>query len=98
MNIRNAAIRKPKSPMRLAIMAFLAASEFAHDGRPSVSISYQKPISRNEHRPTPSQPTNSIRYESPVTRIIIAAMNRFRNTKKRRNRPGSDLKRTSSCM
>ena len=31
--------------------AFLAAFEFAQDGRPSVSISYQKPISRKEHKP-----------------------------------------------
>src|SRR5574340_1261043 len=95
LNIKKAAIRKPKSPMRLAIMAFLAASELAHDGRASVSISYQKPINRKEHSPTPSQPTKSIKYESPATRIIMEAMKRFRNTKKRRKRPGSDLKRTS---
>ena len=36
---------------------FLGCVELAHEGRPSVSISYQKPINRKEHRPTPSQPT-----------------------------------------
>jgi hypothetical protein len=60
-NMANPASRKPKSPIRLAIMAFLAAFEFAQEGRPSVSISNQKPISKNEHRPTPSHPTNSIK-------------------------------------
>ena len=97
-NIRKAAIRKPKSPTRLATKAFLAALELAHEGRPRVSISYQKPIKRKEHKPTPSQPTKSIKYELPLTRIIMAAMNRFRKTKKRRNRLRSDLKRTSSCI
>ncbi len=97
-NISIPAMRKPKSPIRLAIMAFLAAFELAHEGRPSVSMSYQKPINRKEHKPTPSHPTKSIRYESPLTRIIIMAMNRFMKTKKRRKRFGSFLKRTSSCM
>ena len=55
------AIMNPKSPTRLTIKAFLAASEFAHEGRASISISYQKPIRRNEHNPTPSQPTKSMR-------------------------------------
>ncbi len=41
----------PKSPTRLTTKALIAAA-FA-DGR-----SYQKPISRYEHRPTPSQPKN----------------------------------------
>src|SRR5689334_17995374 len=77
-NIKKPAIRKPKSPTRLATKAFFAAFEFAQEGRPRISISYQKPISRKEHKPTPSQPTKSIMYESPETRIIIAAMNRFR--------------------
>ncbi len=35
-------------------------------------------INRKEHNPTPSQPTNNIRYESPLTNIIMAAMNRFK--------------------
>src|SRR3546814_8649193 len=42
---------KPKSPTRLTMKALIAAS-FA-DGR-----SYQKPISRYEATPTPSQPKN----------------------------------------
>src|SRR6185503_7938287 len=90
-NMIKAAIRKPKSPIRLTIKAFLAAFEFAHEGCPNESNSYQKPISRNEHKPTPSQPTKSIIYEAALTRIIIAAMNRLRKTKKRGNRPGSPL-------
>ena len=44
----------PRSPTRLTTKAFLAAA--AADG-----LCCQKPISRYEARPTPSQPTNSTR-------------------------------------
>src|SRR3990172_4745806 len=72
-NMVKPATRNPKSPMRLVIKAFRAAFELANEGRPRVSMSYQKPMSRKEHSPTPSQPTKSMRYESPLTRIIIMA-------------------------
>ena len=51
-NIKNIATRNPKSPMRFTMNAFLPASAFAF------SLN-QKPISRYEHNPTPSHPTNS---------------------------------------
>src|SRR4029078_2578543 len=60
-NMMKPAIRKPKSPIRLTIKAFLAALEFPKEDRQSVSSSYQKPMSRKEHKPTPSQPTKSMR-------------------------------------
>jgi hypothetical protein len=50
-NIRNIATRNPKSPMRFTMNAFLPASALAF------SLN-QKPISRYEQSPTPSQPTN----------------------------------------
>ena len=62
---------KPKSPTRLTIKAFIAAS-FA------VARSYQKPISRYEHKPTPSQPKNSCTKLSAVTSISIKKVNRLR--------------------
>src|SRR6185437_9083873 len=49
--IRNIAIRNPKSPMRFTMKAFLPASAFA------LSLN-QNPISRYDTRPTPSHPTN----------------------------------------
>ena len=58
LNIKKAAIKKPKSPMRLTMKAFLPAMALP---MPSLPLSYQKPISKYEHRPTPSQPTKSIR-------------------------------------
>src|SRR6185437_10239557 len=51
-NSRNMAMRKPVSPMRLTRNAFLPASAF------TLSLN-QKPTSRYEQTPTPSQPTNS---------------------------------------
>ncbi len=78
--VRNMAIRKPKSPMRLATKAFLPATALPI---PSLPFSYQKPINRYEHSPTPSQPTNSVRKESPEIRIIMAATNRLKKMKKR---------------
>src|SRR6185436_2774480 len=54
--------------------AFCAASA----GQP---FSYQKPIKRYEHRPTPSQPTKSPSRLDESTRISIANTNRFRYAK-----------------
>jgi hypothetical protein len=51
-NIRNIATRKPKSPMRLTTNAFFPAAAFCR------SLN-QKPMSRYDASPTPSQPTNS---------------------------------------
>jgi len=56
--------------MRLTMKALRAASGFCF-------WRYQKPISRNEHTPTPSQPTNSSGKESAITSTSIAAMNRL---------------------
>src|ERR1700736_1841301 len=53
-NITNMASASPTSPTRLTTNAFLAA--VAADG-----LWYQKPISRYDARPTPSQPTYSPR-------------------------------------
>ena len=53
-----AAIRNPKSPIRLVMKAFFPARALPI---PSLPLSYQKPIRRYEQRPTPSHPTNSIR-------------------------------------
>src|SRR5690606_10266516 len=50
-NIRNTAIRNPKSPIRFITKAFLAA--LAYD-----EFLNQKPINRYEQSPTPSQPMN----------------------------------------
>ena len=50
--IRNIPSRKPASPMRLTMKAFLPASD-------ALCFSNQNPMSRYEQRPTPSQPTKS---------------------------------------
>ena len=63
--------RKPKSPTRLTMKAFLPAS--AADGRV-----YQKPMSRYEQSPTPSQKTKSRRKLPASTSIVIEKTNRFR--------------------
>ena len=47
---RNIPARKPASPMRLTMNAFLPASE-------ALCLWNQKPMSRYEQRPTPSHPT-----------------------------------------
>ena len=49
---RNIPARKPASPMRLTMNAFMPASE-------ALCLWNQKPMRRYEQRPTPSQPTNS---------------------------------------
>src|SRR5688572_15360729 len=64
------------SPMRLTMNAFLPAS--AAD-----RFLYQKPMSRYEQSPTPSQPTNSTMKLSPSTRSSMNAANRFRYAKYR---------------
>src|SRR5438309_78260 len=62
---------KPKSPTRLTMNALIAAS--LADLR-----SYQKPISRYDIRPTPSQPKNSCTKLSAVASISMKKVNRLR--------------------
>ncbi len=62
---------KPKSPTRLTMKALMAAA--LADGR-----SYQKPISRYEASPTPSQPKNSCTRLSAVTSINMKKVKRLR--------------------
>ena len=74
----------PKSPIRLTINALIAAA--LAEGR-----SYQKPISRYDISPTPSQPKNSCRKSFDVIRASIKKVNRLKYAIKR----GIDL---SSAM
>ena len=74
--IRKMAIIRPKSPMTLTTKALRAAA--TADGRV-----YQKPISRNEARPTPAQPTSRKRKLSAATSSAIAKMKKLRKAKKR---------------
>ena len=60
-----------KSPIRLTMNALRPALAF-------FSLSYQKPMSRYEHSPTPSQPMNMTGRLSPRTRMSIIPVNRFR--------------------
>ena len=57
--------------MRLAINALLAAAVFLRS-------SYQNPMRRYEHSPTPSQPRKSTTRFSASTRFSMAKMNRLR--------------------
>ena len=59
---------KPKSPMRLTTKAFKAAAL-------AEGLWYQKPISKYDARPTPSQPKNICTRLSAVTSISIAKLN-----------------------
>jgi hypothetical protein len=52
-------------------------------GAAAFLFSNQKPMSRYEQRPTPSQPTNSSGRLLASTRMSIDAVNRFRYAKKR---------------
>ena len=61
----------PTSPTRFTTNAFFAAT--AADG-----FWYQKPISRYDARPTPSQPTYSTRKSSASTSRSIAATKKLR--------------------
>ena len=56
---------KPKSPTRLTTNALMAAA-FAS------GFVYQKPISKYEKRPTPSQPKNICARLSAVTSMSMA--------------------------
>jgi hypothetical protein len=67
---------KPKSPMRLTMNAFLPASE-------ADCFLNQKPMSRYEQRPTPSQPTNITGKFAPSTSTSMNEANRFRYEKYR---------------
>ncbi len=72
------------SPIRVVMNAFLAAFAFS-------VLSNQKPISRYEQSPTPSQPRYRTRKFSPRTSISMKNTKRFRYEK---NRPY----RGSPCM
>ncbi len=61
----------PQSPMRLVMNAFLPASA-------ALFFWYQKPISRYEQSPTPSQPTNMTSALLPSTSTSMKKQNRFR--------------------
>jgi hypothetical protein len=69
--MRNIASRKPASPMRLKIIAFLPA--LAALGR-----SNQKAMRKYEQTPTPSQPRKLRRKFPASTRMSIEDTNRFR--------------------
>ena len=62
---------KPKSPTRLTTKALMAAAL-------AVGFLNQKPISRYEARPTPSQPKNSCMKSAAVTSASIMKVNRDR--------------------
>ena len=64
----------PKSPIRLTMNAFFPASD-------ALFFWYQKPISRYEQSPTPSQPTNITRKFEPSTSVSMKKQNRFRYEK-----------------
>src|SRR4029077_1455721 len=62
---------KPKSPTRLTRNALIAAA--LAEGR-----SYQKPTSRYDIKPTPSQPKNSCTKLSDVTKASMKKVNRLK--------------------
>ena len=70
-NISMIASEKPMSPTRLMTKAFLAAA--AADG-----LCCQKPMSRYDARPTPSQPRNRPTKFAERTSVSIAATKRLR--------------------
>ena len=74
MKMRNIPRRKPKSPIRFTIKAFLPALAF------SIS-SNQNPISKYEQSPTPSQPINKIGRLAPRIRMSMEAVNIFKYVK-----------------
>ncbi len=61
---------KPKSPIRLTRNAFRLA-------KIALGRVYQKPISRYETTPTPSQPKNNCMKLFDITSISIAKVNRL---------------------
>ena len=70
-NISEMPIDRPMSPTRLTMKAFLAAAA-------AECLCCQKPISRYDARPTPSQPRNRPRKLADSTSTSIAATNRLR--------------------
>ena len=71
---RNRPSRKPASPTRFVMKAFLPAAALA-------GSSNQNPIRRYEARPTPSQPTKQTSSERPRTSVSMKNRNRFRYAK-----------------
>src|SRR3974390_2117406 len=74
----------PKSPMRLAMNAFLPPGGLGMGA-------HQKPMNRDEQRPTPSHPTNRMGRLSPRMRTSIEKMKRFRYAKNRANPASSAM-------
>src|SRR5204862_1723006 len=70
-NVPKMPSEKPKSPTRLTTNALSAAAL-------ALGLWYQKPISRYEARPTPSQPKNIWTRLSAVTSISMAKVNRLK--------------------
>jgi hypothetical protein len=66
--------RKPASPMRFVMKAFLPARALS-------GSSNQNPISRYDARPTPSQPTNSTSSDRPSTSSSMKNRKRLRYAK-----------------
>ena len=64
-------MRKPKSPMRLTMKAFLPALA-------ALSRSNQKATSQYEHAPTPSQPRKVSTKLSAMTRMSMENTKRLR--------------------
>ena len=63
-------IISPMSPVRVVRKALSAAPLFSFS-------SHQWPMSANEQRPTPSQPSSIIKVLSAMTSVSIAAVNRL---------------------
>src|SRR5262245_17851762 len=85
-NVSSTPRMNPQSPIRLTMNAFFPASE-------ADFFTYQKPMRRYEHSPTPSHPTNITRKFEPSTSVSMNAANRFRYEKYRANSES-----VSSCM
>jgi len=69
LNITRIAKSNPKSPIRFTTIALIAALLAC------IRV-FQKLISKNEHKPTPSQPKNSCKKLLEVTNIIIKKVNK----------------------
>jgi hypothetical protein len=69
-------MKKPISPIRVVMNAFLAAAA-------ALGFSYQNPINKYEETPTNSQQTNKSKRLLEITRPSMAAANSERKQKNR---------------
>jgi hypothetical protein len=67
----NIPIKKAKSPTRFTMKAFFPAARVR-------DVRYQNPISRYEHNPTPSHPTNRSARLFAMTSVSMENMKRFK--------------------